>query len=129
MGRPAKPSAEKLIRNVNIALTEAQYQYFKKLAGHTDPILRVGSQKPMPARQRSIASLIREHLNHAWPEPAAAETVADGQVVAAIAAMADALHQLAINANDQGYATVASQTTQLTDQLRNPLKRYGQPRR
>lgn len=117
MARLPLPPDQRLVCNVNIALTQAQYQYFKELAGHTPPTRRVDSRKPMPTRQRNIASIIRERIANPQQEPA----TFTGKERQALMGIADELRQLTITANIQGYAVVANQIDQLVTQLQKLL--------
>lgn len=123
MARPPKAPSEKRTKSVNIALTQAEYEQFQKLAGHGKPVVKADSKKPMPTRQRSIAGIIRQLLK--GDKNQSTQTgEAERKALFQIAGMARNLNQIATQANAQGYTSVAKRTNELADQLRNLMSVY-----
>jgi len=124
MPRPKKEDTDKRSRNVNVALTEVEYSYLQRQAGHGERVERPDSKKPMPTRQRSIAGIIRQLL-FSDPQPGYSVPDADERkALFQLAGMARNLNQLAAQANAQGYAAVATRTDELSSQLRQLISRY-----
>ena len=122
-GRPPKAENEKRSKRISFAVNETEYAYFQQLAGHGERVVRAESKKPMPTRKRSIAGIIRQLLEGANAPPT--ETgEAERKALFQIAGMARNLNQLATQANAQGFASVASRSNDLADQLRALISRY-----
>ena len=122
-GRPPKTETEKRSKRISFAVNETEYAYFQQLAGHGERVVRAESKKPMPTRKRSIAGIIRQLLKGGNAPPT--ETgEAERRALFQIAGMARNLNQLATQANAQGFASVASRSNDLADQLREIISRY-----
>ncbi len=123
-GRPVLPADRKRIHKVTLALTTAEYEYFKKKAGHQT----VSEAKPTARPKRkhgSMAGFIRLMMQTNRP----LLTVEQERLLIQLVNTGNNLKRLTHMATSVGYDSVAASLEPIYKQLVNLLEDYSQQKR
>lgn len=130
-GRPTKKAEQIRCHKVTIALTESEYQYFKKLAGH-EPLFVPTSRNARPKRQHgSMAGLIRRlmKMNGLDKGLSPLATVEQERILGQLANQSNYLQQMGRQADTAGFLAVVVQVTGLIQRISAILDEYDRIQR
>ncbi len=130
-GRPPKKTEQIRCHKVTIALTESEYQHFKKLAGHEPLPTPIGRNARPKRRHGSMAGLIRRlmKMNGLGKGLSPLATVEQEKILGQIANQSNYLQQLRQQADAAGFLAVVVQLTNLIQRLNSILDEYDRIRR
>lgn len=130
-GRPAKESDQERSRKITVALTESEYQYFKKMAGHETLPATAGPTARPRRRHGSMAGLIRRlmQIDRIAIESTPLATIEQERILGKLANESNALMQLVRLANAAGFLAVVIQANNLLQRINAVLDEYDQKRR